>query len=98
MLTAFQRRSISASDPQQGLVSGHTLDWPKRFQQGMYAADWQNGRILLVDLIPVGASYRGEYELLLEGAPLNICDMEVSMDGNLTSSPVVAVHSQASIA
>ena len=66
-----------------GLVSGHTLDWPKRFQQGMYAADWQNGRILLVDLIPVGASYRGEYELFLEGAPLNICDMEVSSDGNL---------------
>ena len=66
-----------------GLVSGHTLDWPKRFQQGMYAADWQNGRILLVDLIPVGASYRGEYELFLEGAPLNICDMEVGADGNL---------------
>ena len=66
-----------------GLVSGHTLDWPKRFQQGMYAADWQNGRILLIDLIPVGASYRGEYELFLEGAPLNICDMEVGMDGNL---------------
>ncbi len=66
-----------------GLVSGHTLDWPKRFRQGMYAADWQNGRILLVDLIPVGASYRGEYELFLEGAPLNICDMEVSSDGNL---------------
>ncbi len=66
-----------------GLTSGHTLDWPKRFQQGMYAADWQNGRILLVDLIPVGASYRGEYELFLEGAPLNICDMEVGADGNL---------------
>jgi len=66
-----------------GLVSGHTLDWPKRFQQGMYAADWQNGRILLIDLIPLGASYRGEYELFLEGAPLNICDMEVGADGNL---------------
>ena len=66
-----------------GMVSGHTLDWPKRFQQGMYAADWQNGRILLVDLIPVGATYRGEYELFLEGAPLNICDMDVGTDGNL---------------
>ncbi len=66
-----------------GMVSGHTLDWPKRFQQGMYAADWQNGRILLVDLIPVGATYRGEYELFLEGAPLNICDMDVGADGNL---------------
>ena len=66
-----------------GMVSGHTLDWPKRFQQGMYAADWQNGRILLVDLIPGGATYRGEYELFLEGAPLNICDMDVGADGNL---------------
>ena len=46
-------------------------------------ADWQNGRIMVVRLTPSGASYTGEYEVFLEGAPLNVCDMEFGGDGAL---------------
>lgn len=46
-------------------------------------ADWQHGRILLVDLIPQGASYTAKSELFIEGGPLNVCDLSFGPDGNL---------------
>ena len=49
----------------------------------MFISDWQNGRILLVDLTPTGATYRCEYQVFLEGGPLNVCDMTFGPDGAL---------------
>lgn len=66
-----------------GMVFGTTSNFPARFKNAMYIADWQNGRILLVDLIPVGASYTCKYEVFLEGGPLNVCDMQFGPDGAL---------------
>ncbi len=57
--------------------------FPPRFQKSMLVADWQNGRILAVDMLPKGASYQCRYEVLLEGGPLNVCDMEFGPDGAL---------------
>ncbi|MFH1302691.1 MAG: heme-binding protein, partial [Planctomycetota bacterium] len=62
---------------------GTESNFPDRFKNALYIADWQNGRILLVDLIPVGASYTCQYEVFLEGGPLNVCDMQFGPDGAL---------------
>ena len=66
-----------------GMVFGTESRFPSRFKNAMYIADWQNGRILLVDLIPAGASYQCQYEVFLEGGPLNVCDMQFGPDGAL---------------
>ena len=66
-----------------GMVFGTDGSFPARFQQALYIADWQNGRILLVDLIPQGATYTCQYEVFLEGGPLNVCDMQFGPDGAL---------------
>lgn len=66
-----------------GMVFGTESRFPARSQQALYIADWQNGRILLVDLIPDGASYQCRYEVFLEGGPLNVCDMQFGPDGAL---------------
>lgn len=66
-----------------GMVFGTDSSFSDRFQQAMYIADWQNGRILLVDLIPTGATYTCQYEVFLEGGPLNVCDLQFGPDGAL---------------
>lgn len=66
-----------------GMVFGYKTEFPHPYRQALYMADWQNGRILMVGMTPDGASYRCEYELFVEGAPLNVCDMTVGPDGAL---------------
>jgi len=66
-----------------GMLFGTKSNFPDRFKNAMFIADWQNGRILLVDLIPNGASYNAQYEVFVEGGPLNVCDMLFGPDGNL---------------
>ncbi|MCA9178814.1 MAG: c-type cytochrome [Planctomycetales bacterium] len=66
-----------------GVVFGTRGRFPARYRQALFAADWQNGRILLVDLKPQGASYTGAYEAFVEGGPLNVCDLEFGPDGAL---------------
>jgi len=66
-----------------GLVFGTHSAWPGRFKTAFYGADWQHGRILMIEMIPQGASYRGEMSAFLEGSPLNVCDMTFGPDGAL---------------
>ncbi|WP_339727436.1 heme-binding protein [uncultured Gimesia sp.] len=66
-----------------GIIFGTDSKFPERFKNSLYIADWQNGRILLVDLIPAGASFTCQYEVFLEGGPLNVCDMQFGPDGAL---------------
>lgn len=66
-----------------GMTFGIGSRFPDRFKNSLFTADWQNGRILLVDLIPDGASYSCQYEVFLEGTPLNVCDMQFGPDGAL---------------
>lgn len=66
-----------------GMEFGTKSNYPTRYKNGMFVADWQNGRILLVDLLPTGASYNAQYEVFLEGGPLNVCDMQFGPDGSL---------------
>lgn len=66
-----------------GIAFGTPSDWPDRFREAMYGADWQHGRLLLIEWDEVGASYQGRYQVLAEGSPLNICDLEFGPDGQL---------------
>lgn len=66
-----------------GMIFGYESQFPARYRDALYLADWQNGRIYLVDLIPDGATYRAEYETFLQGGPLNVCDMTFGPDGAL---------------
>jgi len=66
-----------------GMVFGDLSNWPARFGEALFMADWQFGRILLVDLVPRGATYEAKAELFLEGAPLNVCDLAFGPDGAL---------------
>lgn len=65
------------------LAFGYPSRWPNRFRQALYMADWQLGRIFLVDLQVQGASYRADAEVFIEGGPLNVCDMSFGPDGDL---------------
>jgi putative heme-binding domain-containing protein len=66
-----------------GMVFGHTSNWPKPYRDALYMADWQFGRILMVDLKPKGATYDASAQWFLEGGPLNVCDLTFGPDGNL---------------
>lgn len=64
-----------------GLVFGTRSAWPGRYRTALYGADWQHGRILMIDMVPQGASYRGQMSAFLEGSPLNVCDLTFGPDG-----------------
>jgi len=64
-----------------GLAFGAASNFPPRYRSALFMGDWQHGRILMVDLQPRGASYHAQYELFLEGAPLNVCDLTFGPDG-----------------
>ncbi|OYW17070.1 MAG: hypothetical protein B7Z55_13275, partial [Planctomycetales bacterium 12-60-4] len=66
-----------------GLVFGTGCQFPHPYQQALFMADWQHGRILAVTLKPEGASYSAEDHLFAEGGPLNVCDMTFGPDGAL---------------
>jgi putative heme-binding domain-containing protein len=66
-----------------GMIFGSKSNWPTRYRQALFMADWQHGRMLMVDLIPQGATYKAESKQFLEGAPLNICDLDFGPDGSM---------------
>ncbi len=66
-----------------GLEFGTRSSFPPRFRDSLFMGDWQNGRILRVELLPDGASYDCRYDVFLEGGPLNICDLIFGPDGAL---------------
>jgi putative heme-binding domain-containing protein len=63
-----------------GMLFGYDTDWPDRYRDALFMADWQHGRMLLVDLVPQGSTYTATADVFLEGSPLNICDMAIGPD------------------
>ncbi|MEE2639000.1 MAG: c-type cytochrome [Planctomycetota bacterium] len=66
-----------------GVVFGTGSEFPERYQKALFLADWQNGRIFAAHRKSQGGSYVFELESFLNGAPLNVCDMEFGPDGKL---------------
>ncbi|MFO1092789.1 MAG: c-type cytochrome [Planctomycetaceae bacterium] len=66
-----------------GMAFGYGSNFPPKFRERLFMADWQHGKILSATLTPEGATYRAEAEVFVEGGPLNVCDLQFGTDGAL---------------
>lgn len=66
-----------------GAVLYQHLQFPVRFQDTMFLADWSEGRILVLRTQPSGAGFTATTETFLSGRPLNVVDLGVGQDGAL---------------
>jgi putative heme-binding domain-containing protein len=66
-----------------GIVSYQHLQFPSKYHNCLFLADWSEGRILSAHLSPSGSSYSASTEVLLQGKPLNVTDLDVGEDGGL---------------
>ena len=66
-----------------GIVSYQHLQFPEKYHDCLFLADWSEGRILSAHLDRKGGSYSAKTEVLLEGKPLNVTDLDVGEDGGL---------------
>lgn len=64
-----------------GMKFGTKSNFPKEYQEALFAMDWSYGRIFAVHLQPHGASFAAETEVFLKGKPLNLTDLEFGKDG-----------------
>lgn len=66
-----------------GMAFGYGSNFPPKFRERLFMADWQHGKILSATLAPDGATYRVEADVFVEGGPLNVCDLQFGTDGAL---------------
>ena len=64
-----------------GVKFGTKSNFPDKYKKALFAFDWSYGRIFAVHLKPQGASYTADYEVFLQGKPLNLTDLEFGKDG-----------------
>src|SRR3954468_11689583 len=64
-----------------GVGFGTGAKFPAKYQKAFYMMDWTYGRIVAVHLQENGASYKGTFENLVAGKPLNVTDFEIGPDG-----------------
>lgn len=55
--------------------------FPKAWRERLLIADWTHGVLYGVRLQPDGASFSGDYEVLMKGKPLPLTDLCVGADG-----------------
>jgi glucose/arabinose dehydrogenase len=60
----------------------HT-QFPEKYRGAMLNCDWSMGRIIIAGLERDGATYKGKWENLVTGNPLNVSDIEVDRDGSV---------------
>lgn len=65
------------------VVMGHQLDFPTKYQDGMFVFDWSFGTVYYIDLKESGSSYEGEKEEFFSGTPLPLTDAIAGSDGAL---------------
>ncbi|MCC6234890.1 MAG: c-type cytochrome [Verrucomicrobiales bacterium] len=64
-----------------GVKFGTHARFPEKYRRALYLQDWSYGRILAVHLEPSGATFRGTFETLLQGQPLNLTGLTFGPDG-----------------
>lgn len=83
----FVDRLPSVLDTSRGSPTGICVydhyQFPARYQQAIFSADWSEGRILALTMTREGATYRTRAETFLTGEPLNVTDLEVGPDGGI---------------
>ena len=62
---------------------GTRSNFPYPWKDALFALDWAYGRIVVVHLVPRGASYYASGEVFLEGRPLNVTDLDFDADGSM---------------
>jgi putative heme-binding domain-containing protein len=67
-----------------GVAFGYGAKFPAKYQEALFICDWSYGKLYAVHLKPAGASYTGELEEFIAGAPLPLTDILVRpQDGAL---------------
>ncbi len=66
-----------------GILMGKGLNFPSRYQEGLFVMDWSFGTIYFVDLEVDGSTYTGTSEEFLAGTPLPLTDAITGSDGHL---------------
>src|ERR1043166_5605507 len=61
-----------------GMTFGYGAKFPARYQEALFLPDWSYGRMYAAHLVPDGAAYRGELELIMTGTPLPTTDIVVN--------------------
>ena len=64
-----------------GVKFGTRSNFPRAYREALFAQDWSYGRLFAIHLTPQGASYTGQYEVFLQGQPLNLTHLEFGRDG-----------------
>ena len=57
-----------------GVGFGYESNFPEKWREAYYIADWSYGQLIAVHMTEDGASYSGEKEIFLSGRPLNLTD------------------------
>ncbi|GAB5555628.1 MAG: hypothetical protein Sapg2KO_52190 [Saprospiraceae bacterium] len=65
------------------VVMGHELDFPTKYQGGMFVFDWSFGTVYYINLQASGSTYEGEKEEFFSGTPLPLTDAIAGSDGAL---------------
>jgi putative membrane-bound dehydrogenase-like protein len=66
-----------------GVVFYHHRQFPEKYFDAFFIADWSQGQILAIHLDRRGATWKGTREVFATGNPLNVTDLEVGPDGGL---------------
>ena len=66
-----------------GAILYRHIQFPTRFHNSIFFADWSEGRILVAFPTAEGASKKAEVEVFATGKPLNVTDLAVGQDGSL---------------
>ena len=83
----FVDQTPAVCDTGRGSPTGGTLyqhfQFPARYHDTVFLADWSEGRILSLKMESNGAGYTGKTETFCTGRPMNIADLAVGEDGAL---------------
>jgi len=60
-----------------GICFGYGAEFPKKYREALFIADWSYGNLHAVTLTEDGASYSGQSEIFATAAPLPITDMVI---------------------
>ncbi|HEY3965711.1 MAG TPA: HEAT repeat domain-containing protein [Planctomycetaceae bacterium] len=66
-----------------GVVFYEHSQFPEKYRGAMLNCDWSMGRIIVSYLERDGATYKGKWDNLVTGNPLNVSDIEVDRDGSV---------------
>jgi len=61
-----------------GVSFGYGANFPQKYQDALYVADWSYGKLYAVHLKPDGAGYTGDTEEFISANPLPLTDLAVS--------------------